>query len=83
MSKLATIIALALLLSFSLISATRPNVGLNIVSSTHKDDSAVDSKEVSCEGVKEEQECLTRRTLEAHLDYIYTNASYPYTDPKN
>ncbi|KAJ8765766.1 hypothetical protein K2173_014888 [Erythroxylum novogranatense] len=32
--------------------------------------------EESCEGVGEE-ECLTRRTLVAHLDYVYTNKHKP------
>jgi len=33
------------------------------------------SEDDSCEGVEGEQECLTRRTLAAHLDYIYTNST--------
>ncbi|XP_030522854.1 phytosulfokines-like [Rhodamnia argentea] len=32
--------------------------------------------EQSCEGVGED-ECLMRRTLEAHLDYIYTQKQKP------
>nr|XP_004498977.1 phytosulfokines-like [Cicer arietinum] len=86
MSKLATIVALALLLSFTLIYASRPNIGLNDV---HKDvvaskaSSNVDLGEESCEGGKGEEECLARRTLDAHLDYIYTNLSIPNPDPKH
>ncbi|XP_030455814.1 phytosulfokines 3-like [Syzygium oleosum] len=36
----------------------------------------VEGVEESCEGVGEE-ECLTRRTLAAHLDYIYTQKQKP------
>ncbi|CAJ2675321.1 phytosulfokines-like [Trifolium pratense] len=77
MSKIATIIVLALLLSFGLIYASRPNIGLNSVSSIDKDVSSSNafSEDESCEGVGGEQECLSRRTLEAHLDYIYTNST--------
>lgn len=35
------------------------------------DNNNVEDGEVSCEGL-EEQECLMRRTLAAHVDYIYT-----------
>lgn len=35
------------------------------------DNNNVEDGEVSCEGF-EEQECLMRRTLAAHVDYIYT-----------
>ncbi|KAJ7958285.1 Phytosulfokines 3 [Quillaja saponaria] len=31
----------------------------------------------SCEGVKEPEECLMRRTLAAHVDYIYTQKHEP------
>ncbi|KAF4347801.1 hypothetical protein G4B88_012914 [Cannabis sativa] len=33
-------------------------------------------EEISCEGV-EEEECLMRRTLAAHTDYIYTQKQNP------
>ncbi|KAK2452654.1 putative phytosulfokine [Trifolium repens] len=78
MSKLATFFSLALLLSFSLTYSSRPNLGFKGVSnSLHEDHvdskaSSVDLEDESCDGVEGEQECLTRRTLEAHLDYIYT-----------
>lgn len=42
------------------------DVGGSKVSSVDLDD------DESCEGIEREQECLTRRTLMAHLDYIYT-----------
>lgn len=77
MSKLVTLFTLALLLSLSLTSASRPNFVFKGVSSLHEDivsskASSVDLEDESCEGVEGEQECLTRRTLAAHLDYIYT-----------
>ncbi|XP_041018445.1 phytosulfokines-like [Juglans microcarpa x Juglans regia] len=31
----------------------------------------------SCEGVEGKEECLMRRTLAAHLDYIYTQKHKP------
>ncbi|XP_038991202.1 phytosulfokines-like [Hibiscus syriacus] len=30
-----------------------------------------------CRGIKEEEECLMRRTLAAHVDYIYTQKTNP------
>jgi len=33
-------------------------------------------EEISCEGLGEE-ECLMRRTLAAHTDYIYTQKNNP------
>ncbi|KAE8057028.1 hypothetical protein FH972_013750 [Carpinus fangiana] len=33
--------------------------------------------EESCEGVEGKEECLMRRTLAAHLDYIYTQKHKP------
>ncbi|KAL4301740.1 hypothetical protein GQ457_10G020110 [Hibiscus cannabinus] len=33
--------------------------------------------EDSCEGIVEEEECLMRRTLAAHTDYIYTQKTKP------
>ncbi|CAK8569418.1 unnamed protein product [Lathyrus sativus] len=79
MSKLSTLFTLTLLLSLCLTYASRPNLGFKALSSLHEDNivgSKVSSVELdddeSCEGIEEEQECLTRRTLMAHLDYIYT-----------
>ncbi|KAK7269939.1 hypothetical protein RIF29_22758 [Crotalaria pallida] len=40
------------------------------------EDEKVDVVE-SCEGVKEEEDCLMRRTLVAHTDYIYTDNHKP------
>lgn len=35
------------------------------------------SVEDKCEGVAEEEDCLMRRTLAAHVDYIYTQKTNP------
>lgn len=32
----------------------------------------VNTEDGSCEGLGDEEECMMRRTLQAHLDYIYT-----------
>ncbi|KAG9440632.1 hypothetical protein H6P81_020797 [Aristolochia fimbriata] len=75
------LLALALLLLFSLASAARRHP---LAVSDH---SAVETDQVAvavetepaegtegCDGVGEE-ECLMRRTLAAHIDYIYTNGA--------
>ncbi|KAL6961317.1 hypothetical protein U1Q18_039085 [Sarracenia purpurea var. burkii] len=36
-----------------------------------------DAVEESCEGVGDDEECLMRRTLAAHVDYIYTQNQNP------
>ncbi|KAL1344947.1 hypothetical protein HN51_018747 [Arachis hypogaea] len=83
MSKLVTIFTLSLLLSFGLIYASRPHVefdAMTMISSssmhedvkTYKEGDQLDDE--NCEG----EECLMRRTLAAHLDYIYTQ-----NKPKN
>ncbi|XVE93530.1 hypothetical protein REPUB_Repub01dG0202600 [Reevesia pubescens] len=36
-----------------------------------------DQVEDSCEGIDQEEECLMRRTLAAHVDYIYTQQTKP------
>ncbi|XP_004498978.1 phytosulfokines-like [Cicer arietinum] len=80
MSKLSTIFTLVLLLSFTLTFASRPNLGFKGVSSLHEDvvvNKAL-SEELDDESCEGEEECLTRRTLAAHIDYIYTQ-----NKPKN
>ncbi|KAI4337072.1 hypothetical protein L6164_015530 [Bauhinia variegata] len=77
MAKLATLfITLVLLLSFGLIYGSRPNAAFHGGSSLHGGVAGkkVESDEESCEG---KEECLMRRTLEAHLDYIYTQNHKP------
>ncbi|KAH0694267.1 hypothetical protein KY285_021364 [Solanum tuberosum] len=73
MSKLCTIFVVAFLLCFNTLTfAVRPdsfsvlNPKIQVAS-----EGKVEIKEEKCEGV-EEEECLKRRTLAAHLDYIYT-----------
>ncbi|KAG4962541.1 hypothetical protein JHK85_039988 [Glycine max] len=77
MSKVVTLFTLALLLSFNLIHASRPNPSLNVVYSSHEDVAATKEEidEESCEEGTEE--CLIRRTLAAHVDYIYTQKHKP------
>ncbi|KAJ4838946.1 hypothetical protein Tsubulata_024945 [Turnera subulata] len=67
MAKLATLCIIALFLSFVLAYAARPLPSFHGDSLELEDEGA----EASCDGVGEE-ECLTRRTLVAHVDYIYT-----------
>ncbi|TKY57913.1 Phytosulfokines 3 [Spatholobus suberectus] len=77
MSKVATFFTLALLLSFNLIYATRPHPSLNAVSSLHGD-VGVTKAEIDDESCEEKtEECLMRRTLAAHVDYIYTQKHKP------
>ncbi|KAG2390290.1 Phytosulfokines Phytosulfokine-alpha [Vigna angularis] len=71
MSKQATFFTFLLLLSFNLIHASRPNPSLNTFSSLHE--AEVDGE--FCE--EETEECLMRRTLAAHVDYIYTQKNKP------
>ncbi|KAK9066983.1 hypothetical protein SSX86_014307 [Deinandra increscens subsp. villosa] len=76
----ATIVFLTLLLAlffmFSSSSEARlvPEALTSTVSATTQ--KGVQVVEDSCEGVGKE-ECLERRTLVAHLDYIYTNDKKP------
>lgn len=39
--------------------------------------SRAELEDESCEGVEGTEECLMRRTLAAHTDYIYTNKHKP------
>ncbi|XP_010675086.1 phytosulfokines [Beta vulgaris subsp. vulgaris] len=76
MSKCTTLLIIALLVCFAstVTYAARP-----IPAFRHKDmefeNLKVDDNE-SCQGVNEE-ECLMRRTLVAHTDYIYTQHQNP------
>ncbi|KAJ6335304.1 hypothetical protein OIU76_007425 [Salix suchowensis] len=73
MSKL-TLLTVALLLSFALTYAGRPQ---QVLSDDSLDAMAEEAAVVgSCEGPGEE-ECLMRRTLAAHVDYIYTQKHKP------
>ncbi|RDX96221.1 Phytosulfokines 3, partial [Mucuna pruriens] len=81
MSKVVILFTLALLLSFNLIYASRPNPSLNTVSSLDGDVMGTKGEmvEEGCEEGRETEECLIRRTLTANLDYIYTQ-QVPATD---
>ncbi|XP_011016150.1 PREDICTED: phytosulfokines 3-like [Populus euphratica] len=71
----------SLLLCSTLTYAARPEPGFPNGSLTKNQQKVVDAEhaevmEESCEGVGEE-ECLMRRTLAAHTDYIYTQKHKP------
>nr|KYP39477.1 Phytosulfokines 3 [Cajanus cajan] len=77
MSKLATIFIFNfyLLICFGLIYASPPNVQFDdAIFSPHGDVAAYVLDDESCEGI---DECLMRRTLAAHVDYIYTQKNKP------
>ncbi|KAJ4701585.1 Phytosulfokines 3-like protein [Melia azedarach] len=77
MSKVSTFITIALLLCFVLSYATaRPDPSLSVNSLPKTQLQEEVGEEVSCEGIGKE-ECLTRRTLAAHVDYIYTQNHKP------
>ncbi|KAK9949192.1 hypothetical protein M0R45_004726 [Rubus argutus] len=72
---------IALLLCSTLASAARPEPAFSAAAtnSEKKQLGGVETEQVdieSCEGVGEE-ECLMRRTLAAHIDYIYTQKTKP------
>ncbi|MBA0688470.1 hypothetical protein Goari_006257 [Gossypium aridum] len=87
MAKLATFFFLTLLLVSTLSFAARsgpafPNQsptktqakGITVVE--NEVEQSIEAVEDSCQGVGEE-ECLMRRTLAAHVDYIYTQNHKP------
>ncbi|KAK9097136.1 hypothetical protein Sjap_022633 [Stephania japonica] len=79
MSKLAPLFMISVLLLFSLTSAARTGPmtsNESIPKAQHGHETERFEVEESCGGVGEE-ECLMRRTLAAHLDYIYTNRKQP------
>ncbi|GMI68759.1 phytosulfokine 4 precursor [Hibiscus trionum] len=75
MAKLATFFILTLMLVSTLSFAARSGPALPNQSpaETQAEGSAVED---SCDGVGED-ECLMRRTLAAHVDYIYTQKHKP------
>uniref|UniRef100_A0A2N9EB33 Phytosulfokine n=1 Tax=Fagus sylvatica TaxID=28930 RepID=A0A2N9EB33_FAGSY len=81
MSKLSTLFTITLLLSLVLTYAARPEptlAGDSLVSTSHGDVEAENIEvDENCEGVEGKEECLMRRTLAAHLDYIYTQKHKP------
>ncbi|KAK7252754.1 hypothetical protein RIF29_36941 [Crotalaria pallida] len=75
--KTTTLFFMALFLCYVLTHSTRPDPAFNNESSVvaHHQDVVV-GVDTSCEGIGEE-ECLMRRTLAAHTDYIYTDNHKP------
>ncbi|KAM5576856.1 phytosulfokines-like [Rosa sericea] len=73
---------IALLLCSTIASAARPEPAFSAVATNSEKTQlgAVETEqadtEQSCAGVGEE-ECLMRRTLAAHIDYIYTQKTKP------
>ncbi|GMH14858.1 hypothetical protein Nepgr_016699 [Nepenthes gracilis] len=83
MAKFTGLVLIALLLCSALTYAARPEPSLRRTSpaeSQHRDIDGVAGEFVddneTCAGVNEE-ECLMRRTLVAHTDYIYTQNQNP------
>ncbi|CAL0312691.1 unnamed protein product [Lupinus luteus] len=79
MSKLATryVFILALLLTFSLMHTSRPNLAAKLYSLNEGVVADVATKEEldteSCEGVEGIK--MERATLNAHIEYTYTNTN--------
>ncbi|KAK6923936.1 Phytosulfokine [Dillenia turbinata] len=83
MSKFTTLLILVLLICSTLTYASRPLPDSDTTSpvNTEHEENTIEAENIeavdeSCEGVGEE-ECLTRRTLAAHIDYIYTQNKKP------
>ncbi|CAH2050104.1 unnamed protein product [Thlaspi arvense] len=77
MAKVSAFCMLGLILLFGLTCAARSGPASGYagpVKKQHGGDVEVDGE--SCEGMGEE-ECLMRRTLAAHVDYIYTQKHNP------
>ncbi|KAK7309137.1 hypothetical protein RJT34_05639 [Clitoria ternatea] len=76
MNKITGMFFMALFLCCMLTQSARPQPPFlkeTSVVTNHQDVEAVDE---TCEGI-EEEECLMRRTLAAHTDYIYTQKQNP------
>ncbi|PIA29479.1 hypothetical protein AQUCO_06000083v1 [Aquilegia coerulea] len=80
MAKLTSLFFIVLLLCFTLSFAARPNPDHKDSQSKTQHAAIAKDKGVkvdeSCEGMGEE-DCLMRRTLAAHTDYIYTQDADP------
>ncbi|ONI02714.1 hypothetical protein PRUPE_6G217500 [Prunus persica] len=81
MARVKALFFLALLLCSTLVCAARPEPAFSAATSAKTQFEGVETEfdEVvneSCEGAGEE-ECLMRRTLAAHVDYIYTQKHNP------
>ncbi|KAA8531543.1 hypothetical protein F0562_006252 [Nyssa sinensis] len=76
-----TALFMLVLLCFTLSQAARPEPGLPKDTLVNTQHGVVEAQHLevvdeSCEGMGEE-ECLMRRTLAAHVDYIYTQKQKP------
>ncbi|XWS68151.1 hypothetical protein CRYUN_Cryun04dG0066700 [Craigia yunnanensis] len=85
-SKVSAFCMIVFLLFFTLscVAAARPEPAAALpyattpIKTQHLDSEAEKVQvEDSCEGIEEEEECLIRRTLAAHVDYIYTQKTKP------
>nr|XP_016446731.1 PREDICTED: phytosulfokines 3-like [Nicotiana tabacum] len=75
MAKMCTLFIVAFLVCFTLTFAARPDSSAVVKPQFHAaSEGKIEIKEAKCEGV-EEEECLKRRTMAAHLDYIYTQSN--------
>ncbi|XP_010526701.1 PREDICTED: phytosulfokines 2-like [Tarenaya hassleriana] len=81
MANLSALLTLALLVCSALMCAARPEPALTATTSLvnklqleKTGANADDVAEESCGG--EDEDCLIRRTLAAHLDYIYTQREH-------
>ncbi|KAE8000011.1 hypothetical protein FH972_004383 [Carpinus fangiana] len=70
MGKFSTLLMMALLLCFTLTYAARPNPNFSEHGGGVGPHHGEEQEYESCGGIGEE-ECLKRRTLDAHIDYIY------------
>ncbi|PSS19264.1 Phytosulfokine-beta like [Actinidia chinensis var. chinensis] len=73
MAIIRTLCTIALLLFLALTCTARPEPAFHNSKTQHQD---VEVGMENCEGVGED-ECLMRRTLAAHVDYIYTQKHQP------
>ncbi|KAK7307698.1 hypothetical protein VNO77_40991 [Canavalia gladiata] len=78
MSKITvtTLVFMVLLLSCMLSHSARPEPAFrkeDLIATQHQHAESIDE---SCDGIGEE-ECLIKRTLTAHIDYIYTQKHNP------
>ncbi|XVF64213.1 hypothetical protein PTKIN_Ptkin09bG0150100 [Pterospermum kingtungense] len=76
MAKLCTLLIAALLVNFVLSYAARPQPALPLIQHEEIEGEKLVDIDENCEGVGKEN-CLMRRTLAAHVDYIYTQNHKP------
>ncbi|AES94502.1 putative phytosulfokine [Medicago truncatula] len=76
MNKIAALFFMTLFLSCMLTHSSRPEPSFQKESMVATQKLDVDAVDKICEEI-EEEECLMRRTLVAHTDYIYTQKHNP------